>query len=195
MQIDIISENIIRFSVENGALTAALSVVLLGLGVTYLASRPRYYQALATTLVKLYATALMVLLNGRMKLGSAAHPATWSESEVDLHDEPRSRRGTVSTGVHDMSAETQSGGVRRMQDSDVTAVERASPPRLETVGEREKGEVQEGEVQSAASSSSTGGACVEHSSDFVLSLPGEEEPPSERSRGDEVSRPDSPILP
>ena len=45
-QIDIIAENIIRFSVENGALTAALSVVLLGLGVTYLASRPRYYQAL-----------------------------------------------------------------------------------------------------------------------------------------------------
>ncbi len=173
--------------------------------MTYLASRPRYYQALATTLVKLYATALMVLLNGRMKLGSAAHPATWSEAEAeDRRDGSRSRRGTVSAGVHDMSVETQSRsrGGRRARDSDLTAVERASPPRLETVGEGEKGGLkvgQVGQVQSAASSSSSSassGVCVGDSNELGRSLAAAEETTSERSRGgDEVSRPDSPVLP
>lgn len=137
-RIDIIAENIIRFTVKSGAGTATVSAVLLALGVTALAARPRYYQALATTLVKLYVTALMVLLNGRKKLGSAAHPATWTESEID-HDVGNARRGTVSTGVHNTSAETRSGGARRLRDSDATAVERASPPGAERAGEGEKG--------------------------------------------------------
>lgn len=189
-RVDIIAENVIRFTVESGAITAAVSVVLLALGVTYLASRPRYYQALATTLVKLYATALMVLLNGRMKLGSTAHPATWNDSELDLSDEPRSRRGTVSTGVHDMSVETHGKGVRQLRDSDVTAVEPPSPPNVEPAGEGEKGSVG-GQVHSATASSS--GASAGASDDLVQSLPLEESP-SERSSG-EVSRLDSPILP
>lgn len=189
-RVDIIAENVIRFTVESGAITAAVSVVLLALGVTYLASRPRYYQALATTLVKLYATALMVLLNGRMKLGSTAHPATWNDSELDLSDEPRSRRGTVITGVHDMSVETHSRGVRQLRDSDVTAVEPPSPPNVEPAGEGEKGSVG-GQVDSATVSSS--GASAGASDDLVQSLPLEESP-SEGFR-EAVSRPDSPILP
>ncbi|KJA25210.1 hypothetical protein HYPSUDRAFT_183125 [Hypholoma sublateritium FD-334 SS-4] len=191
-RIDIIAENFIRFTVESGSVTAAVSTVLLALGVTYLASRPRYYQALATTLVKLYATALMVLLNGRMKLGSAAHPATWTESEIDGDgDGAVERRGTGGQGVHDMSAETRSGGVRGMRDSDATAVEHASPPGVERAGEEEKGTA-EAQVQSAAVS--PGGARAGDSGDLVQSHPPEESA-SERSRGEEVSRPDSPILP
>ena len=168
--------------------------MLLGLSVTYLATRPRYYLALATTLVKLYATVLMVLLNGRMKLGSAAHPATWSKAEVDLRDGSRSRRGTVSAGVHDMSAEAQSRSRsgRRARDSDLTAVERASPNRVEMVGEWEK-EDRIGKVQSTASS--TPGARSDIADNFVQSPPAVDQTPSERSPGDEVLRPDSPILP
>ncbi|KJA23659.1 hypothetical protein HYPSUDRAFT_39507 [Hypholoma sublateritium FD-334 SS-4] len=190
-QVDIVAENIIRFTVESGAVTAAVSVILLALGVTYLASRPRYYQALATTLVKLYATALMVLLNGRMKLGSTAHPATWNDSEIDVGDAPRSRRGTVSTGVHDMSAEAYSKGVRQLRDSDVTAVD---PPLLPSLGLAAEGKKGSASAQVQHTTLSTSGACADGSDDLVESLPLEESP-SERSRGEEVSRPDSPILP
>ncbi|KAF8187806.1 hypothetical protein BJ912DRAFT_420111 [Pholiota molesta] len=71
---------VMRMTIETGALTASVSIVLLALFYAPALKGLIYYSVPISTLAKLYSNTMLALLNSRIKLGIISESTTWQDN-------------------------------------------------------------------------------------------------------------------